>query len=84
MKQHLKILLFEHSRNDAEIIKRLLSKEKMHCEFSLAMDKKSFLQPPEEFSPDVILTDNSMPQFSASEALKITRQRFPHILLKSL
>lgn len=75
MEQQLKILLLEDSMEDAEIIKRFLSKEKMNCKFHLAMDRKSFLSALDEFSPAVILSDNSMPQFNAAEALKITRLR---------
>lgn len=79
MKLPLKILLLEDSPTDAEIIQRLLRKEKMHCEFRLVMDKKEFIKALTEFSPEVILSDNSMPQFSAAEALKITRQKFLHV-----
>ena len=79
MKGPLKILLLEYNSSDAEIIKRLLVKEKMNCEFRLAMNKKDFLQALEEFSPEVILSDNSMPQFNSTEALQITRRRFQHI-----
>jgi PAS domain S-box-containing protein len=79
MEKPLKILLLEDSDADAEIIQRLLLKEKMHCEFSLATNKKNFLKTLEEFFPDVILSDNSLPQFNASEALQITRQRFLYI-----
>jgi PAS domain S-box-containing protein len=79
MKPPLKILLLEDDRSDAEIIQRLLLREKMHCEFRLAMNKNDFLQALEEFSPEVILSDNSMPQFNSAEALQITRQRFHHV-----
>ena len=53
MERPLKILLLEDSATDAELIKRLLLKQKMNCEFHLAMDKESFLQSLEKFSPDV-------------------------------
>src|SRR5947199_328268 len=79
MEETMKILLLEDSPADAEIIKRFLLKEKMNCEFRLVMDRKGFLEALDEFSPRVILSDNSMPQFNASEALKITRQRNQYI-----
>jgi two-component system sensor histidine kinase NreB len=79
MEQPLKILLLEDSSTDAELIKRFLLKEKMDCEFRLAIDRETFLEALDEFSPGVILSDNSMPQFNASEALKISRQRDQHI-----
>src|SRR5450432_236942 len=79
MADKLKILLLEDSIEDAEIIKRFLLKEKMHCQFRVAEDRKTFLAALDEFSPAVILSDNSMPQFDASEALKITRLRNGYI-----
>lgn len=75
----MKILMLEDSPTDAEIIQRLLLKEKMHCEFRLAMSKKNFVQALADFSPDIILSDNSLPQFNAIEALKLTRSQFLHI-----
>lgn len=71
----LKILMLEDSATDAEIVQRLLRKEQLDFEFWLSMDKEDFIQALKQFSPDVILADNSLPQFSAGEALKIVRQR---------
>lgn len=79
MQQGLKILLLEDSTTDAELIQRLLRKAKMECDFWLAMDKKSFLHGLEVFHPDVVLSDNSLPQLDSFEALQITRRRFIHV-----
>jgi PAS domain S-box-containing protein len=84
MKSALKILILEDSITDAELIQRVLKKEKLHFEAQLAIDKESFLKALVAFSPDVILSDNSLPQFNAAEALKITRQlslQVPFILV---
>jgi PAS domain S-box-containing protein len=79
MKPALKILLLEDNSDDAELIQKLLTREKLTCEFRLVMNKKDFLQCLDEFGPDVILSDNSMPQFNSAEALQITRRRFQHV-----
>lgn len=79
MNQPLKILLLEDNRTDSELIERLLRKKYGNFAFSLAMDKKEFLEKLDGFSPDVILSDNSVPQFNALDALKVTRERFSHI-----
>jgi PleD family two-component response regulator len=50
----LKILILEDNITDAEIVKRLLQKEKPNCEFSLAMDKEAYVLALDEFHPDVI------------------------------
>ncbi|HKO79371.1 MAG TPA: PAS domain S-box protein, partial [Chitinophagaceae bacterium] len=79
MKQPLKILLLEDSNTDAEIIMRLLLKEIKNSEVNLAMSKHSFLKELENLSADIILSDNSLPQFNALEALKLVRQQSLHI-----
>ncbi|HLG40262.1 MAG TPA: PAS domain-containing protein [Chitinophagaceae bacterium] len=79
MKQSLKILLLEDSHTDVEMIKRLLLKENKQYEFAVAGDKKSFLSAMDEFFPDIILSDNSLPQFNSLDALRMVRQRFQHI-----
>jgi PAS domain S-box-containing protein len=77
MEHPLKILLLEDSPADAEMVQRVLTKSRLNCEFQLATDKKSFLRSLEEFLPDVVLSDHSLPQFSSHEALDITRQKLP-------
>lgn len=71
----LKILMLEDSSTDAEIVKRLLKKEFNDSTIQLAMDRESFVHALQQFNPDVILADNSMPQFSATEALRIIKEK---------
>jgi two-component system, NarL family, sensor histidine kinase NreB len=78
MTSNLKILMLEDSAADAELIQRILKKEKKNYDFYVAMDKKSFLTALKEFFPDVILSDNSLPQFNSAEALKITRHHYQY------
>lgn len=84
MDERLKILLLEDSTDDAELLQRLLKKERPGCEFSVAMSKDIFLQELDHYKPDLILADNSMPQFSSADALEIVRKRkelVPFILI---
>ena len=71
--------MLEDSAEDAEMIQRLLLKEKPNCEFFLAMDKVSFLKALSEFSPQVIISDHSLPQFNSSDALSTARKILPNI-----
>ncbi len=73
MTKPLKILLLEDSPADAEMIQRLLKKEGLEFESNVVMTKDAYLQALDQFQPDLILSDNSMPQFSATEALEIIR-----------
>ena len=79
MENQLKVLILEDSLTDADLIKRLIIKEIKQSEFCLAMNKESFVTALDEFTPDVILSDNSLPNFDASEALNLTRHRSLHI-----
>ncbi|HMI60149.1 MAG TPA: response regulator [Puia sp.] len=79
MEPALKILILEDSITDTDLIIRLLKKEDLHSEFRLAMNRRDFLLAFEEFAPDLILSDNSLPQFDSTEALKIARHRVPNI-----
>jgi len=79
MEKQLKLLILEDSDVDAEIVQRFLEKSHLNCQFNLAKNKEAFLESLDRFKPDVILADNSLPQFDASEALKIVRQQTPYI-----
>jgi two-component system, NarL family, sensor histidine kinase UhpB len=77
---HLKILLLEDSPYDAEeIMRRLRLNEKFECEFRLAAGKDTYLKALDEFYPEIVLSDHSLPQFDSKEALEIARERFPDI-----
>jgi PAS domain S-box-containing protein len=79
MKKQVKILLLEDDATDAEIIQRIVSKEFPSTDTRLVKNKKKFLAMLDEFAPDIILSDNSLPQFNATEALIIARQKFYQI-----
>ncbi len=84
MKGVLKILLLEDSPSDAEILKAFLLGHKPGCVFTVVMTEEAFLKALYEFEPDIIISDNTMPQYSASEALetfKKTSLNIPFILV---
>lgn len=80
----IKILMLEDSSDDAEMILRVLKKTELRFESVLVMNKEDFLLQLEQYKPDLILSDNSLPQFNATEALEIINQRaipVPFILI---
>jgi two-component system sensor histidine kinase UhpB len=79
METSLKVLILEDSVADADLIKRFIKKENKDAEFYIALDKESFIQALDDFSPDVILSDNSLPNFDGSDALNLTRHRSTYI-----
>ena len=71
--------MLEDSKTDAEIIQRLLKKENAGITFRLEMTEKGFHEALREFEPDVVLADNSLPQFNGTRALQIIRDTSPYI-----
>lgn len=84
MDASLKILILEDDHMDAEIVQHLLKRQDWTIDSKVAMNKKQFLEALDNFQPDVVLADNSLPQFSATEALEIMNDRaadIPFILV---
>lgn len=79
MNQALKILLLEDNALDAEIIERLLKTDHKNWECRLATNKRAFMAGLEEFAPDIILSDHSLPQFNSAKALEMARLKMPDI-----
>ena len=84
MKQPIKILMLEDSFSDAQIVIRSLQKRGLEFESKIISTKKEYIESIESYSPDIILSDHSMPQFNSLDALNILKeknQRTPFILV---
>jgi len=79
MTETLHILLLEDNPVDAEIIRRLLVKELGQVELMQVADKPQYLAALDRYEFNIILSDNGLPQFNATEALQIIRDRSMHI-----
>jgi PAS domain S-box-containing protein len=79
----LRILLLEDVAPDAELVQRQLRKEGLAAETHIVWDRESFRRELDSFEPQVIVSDFSMPQFSAVDALQLLQdrgQKIPFIL----
>ena len=74
MKEPLKILHLEDMPADAELIERALKKSSLQYEKLLVSNKPDFIKALQEFNPDVIISDHSLPAFDSQEALKIVNE----------
>lgn len=80
----LKILILEDSSYDVELIQYELKKGGIDFISRVVETKNSFINELNEFKPDVIISDHSLPQFSSVEALEIYRNlgiKAPFILV---
>lgn len=74
MTHPLRILHLEDLPEDADFVSRALKKAGIEFEILHAEDKNEFIKALQEFSPDVILSDHSLPSFDSREALKIVKE----------
>ena len=75
----LRILILEDEPSDAELAQRQLRSAGLDFAAVVVDTKAAFLRELDAFCPDVILSDFSMPGFPGENALKITRELYPHI-----
>ncbi|MGM0567197.1 MAG: PAS domain S-box protein [Bacteroidota bacterium] len=77
--QKYNILIAEDVPTDAEIAQREIKRENILFD-ALVVDKESdFKQALDEFKPDIIISDYSMPSFDGISALTITRNHHAYI-----
>jgi len=80
----IKILHLEDTPSDVEHIHRVLKKGMLDFEAVVVDSKSEFTKELNEFSPDLIISDHSLPSFSSLEALEIIRgngSKVPFILV---
>jgi len=79
MDEKLRILILEDIPADAELVMRELSKAKINF-FSKHVDtREAFIKELKDFTPDIILSDYQMPNFTGMEALKLAQELTPDI-----
>lgn len=62
-------------------MKRELQKAKIAFDSRWVDNRGAFLKELEDFSPNIVLSDYSMPHFNGMEALELLKERFPSIPL---
>ncbi len=70
----LKILHLEDLASDAELVERELKKGNIQFEKIVVGNRADFEMQLVEFSPQIILSDHSLPAFNSIEALKIVKE----------
>ncbi|MFI5161932.1 MAG: PAS domain S-box protein [Sphingobacteriales bacterium] len=84
MTESLKILHIEDIKSDAELVERTLKRSGVEFEKLVVDTRDEYIQALNEFSPDVILSDHSLPAFNSLEALRILKEsgkNIPFILI---
>jgi PAS domain S-box-containing protein len=79
MSEKLKVLILEDVPTDAELMIEELAEAGMTFVSKLVATKASFVNAIADFSPDIILSDYSLPSFDGLAALKISREKCPDV-----
>ena len=79
MKANLKILILEDNQSDADLLHRELKRSGMNFISEIVQTREEFENALQNFSPDIILSDYSLPSFDADTAFHIKQIRSPHI-----
>lgn len=77
----LRVLILEDVPADAELMKVELSKTEIEFVSKWVAKKEDFERELEDFSPDIVLSDYTMPQFNGMEALEFVKSRYSTIPL---
>jgi len=75
----IKILHLEDLPTDAELIDRVLRKASLVYEIRLVDNKADFETALDEYKPDIILSDHSLPSFDSFGALEVLKEKNLHI-----
>jgi signal transduction histidine kinase len=78
-KTAVRIVIVEDVPSDAELIEGVLRKAGIHFVCRCVDDRGSFVDAIGPFSPDIILSDYSLPGFDGGAALKVAREIAPEV-----
>ncbi|TLY32615.1 MAG: PAS domain S-box protein [Ignavibacteria bacterium] len=79
LENKLRILILEDDPSDAELAESTLRRGSIEFTARRVDTKEAFLRALDEFSPDVILADYSVPSFGGMAALDICQRRCPQV-----
>jgi PAS domain S-box-containing protein len=79
MKPRLRILCLEDNRGDVELVQETLEADGIFCDITRVENEADFIASLEQGSFDLILADYTLPSFDGISALRIARQRWPHV-----
>ena len=71
----IRVLQIEDSQLDAELVLSELDADHIEYDVRLVDAERDYLSALEQFQPDIVLSDLSMPGFSGQRALDILRER---------
>ncbi|NQT24254.1 response regulator [candidate division KSB1 bacterium] len=81
LEQQIHILILEDVSTDAKLIELELKNAKLPILTKQVTNKEQFVKALDEFNPDLILSDYSLPEFTGMSAIEMAQERDKHIPL---
>jgi CheY-like chemotaxis protein len=75
----LSIIFLEDNDDDAELIKRHLSKQGLKFAYRVVETRKDYIKAINEIKPTLILSDYSLPTFNGMQALEVRKDMVPNV-----
>src|SRR5690606_2682749 len=79
MEKPIRILILEHDADDIELIEYELKKGGLYYTSEIVQTEETFEKALDEFNPDIILSDYSLPSFDGTHAFNIKQKNLPHV-----
>jgi signal transduction histidine kinase len=79
MKSTLNILCLEDQEDDFDLLTYVLEQNGLKFQARRVDTRDEYIEAIENFDPDIILSDHSLPQFNSNEALKISQEKAEHV-----
>jgi len=79
MAETIRILILEDNPDDVELAKRQLRKLRRDFVSTVVETEEAFQTALREFKPDIVLADNSLPQYDGMSALEVTKRLAPDV-----
>ena len=79
MANELRILILEDEAAAADLLEWELRRSKIPFTARRVATKEDYVRGLEDFAPDVILSDYTLPNFDGMEALSLAQARVPHV-----
>jgi PAS domain S-box-containing protein len=77
MNKPVKILIVEDQPNDFELATREIEQVLNSCEFDCVETKEEFIESLQNFQPDLIVSDYTMPHFDGLSVISLAQQHVP-------
>lgn len=77
MSDKIKILILEDNQSDAELLQHELKKSELNFSSEIVQTRQEFDNALDNFKPDIILSDYSLPSFDGVTAFHVKQKKSP-------